>query len=242
MNFKRTWETFKGEHTMDWEGAVWYGDFGCMKTEIGDVTVTPIMRWQWANFMPEPREWKRTWINERFEHVLPATNVGLDDIATFIGRVRNRTGVEFRLPTSDEYYQMGVVDYLRVNGRSFQNLDEMGTFAWQPFMQPVGMSRRSDWGLYDTWGCVWQWCADGPENLTVTQPSGTEYTYPQRYIFGGSWRYRAKDILPGIFGGRDGYKFNAHAEVSGHDVGFRLIRVVKNESGNGGTGSVDERK
>lgn len=246
MNLKQTWANFKGEHTYDIEGSVQYGPLYCMKTPIGEITVTPITRGQWEEVLPSKSEWERTWMNEAFEHALPATNVTLHDIAKFISRFENRYGVRFRLPTSGEHYTMAMTDFLRAGGRRIlADPNALGTFAWQPFMQPVAMGTRTDWGLYDTFGCVWQWCGDETEDVSVVQVGGTIYRYPQRPIFGGSWKYRAKDVLPSILGGRNGYKFNAHAEVSGNDVGFRLIRVSQNDTGNDGgsaSGSVDERR
>ena len=245
MNLRQIWANFKGEHTYDIDGAVQYGPLYCMKTPIGEITVTPVTRGQWEQILPSKKEWERTWVNEAFEHALPATHVNLHDIGKFISRIEGTYGVSFRLPTSGEYYTMGMTDFLKAGGKRIPaDLNTLGTFAWQPFMQPVGMGDRTEWGLYDTFGCVWQWCGDETQEVSVVQPSGSIYRYAQRPIFGGSWRYRAKDVLPSILGGGDGYKFAAHAEVSGHDVGFRLIRVSQNDTGdnnNSAYGEADKR-
>jgi len=194
-------------------------------TPLGWVTITPITRAQWREYEPTPVEWQKTWVNAAWEHNLPATDITLKQIDDFISNINlglmgsdalpDSVGVA-RLPRFDEAVTMAVA-------QNFSNLNDYGTFAWQPWMQPVGFSAPNAWGLWDTVGCVWQWCADGPEEQEVVQPFGTIYTYRRRYASGASWKYKAKDSLPEVLGGQGYFGYAAHEEVRGRDIGFRLI-------------------
>ena len=196
-------------------------------TPLGWVTITPITRAQWREYEPAPVEWTKTWVNAAWEHNLPATDITLKQIDDFISNINlglmgsdalpGSVGVA-RLPMFDEAVTMAVAV-----AQNFSNLNDYGTFSWQPWMQPVGFSAPNAWGLWDTVGCVWQWCADGPEEQDVVQPFGTIYTYRRRYASGASWKYKAKDSLPEVLGGQGYFGYAAHEEVRGRDIGFRLI-------------------
>jgi len=241
LNLSQMWRSIRGRHTLDLSHAVYYADIPFARTPIGDVTITPITRDQWRNVawlsppleqrspaLPIPSEWTANVVNDAFEPLLPATHVNLTQIQAFIDILNAETGLTFRLPTRQEAFQMAVADFEEDPFLLIpRDLDQLGTFAWQPFQPPVGTSRLSTWGLYDTIGCIWQWCNDGPADESVIQPSGTIYTYPRRWITGGSWRDRARDVVPNALGGQGSFSFAAHAAVSGRDVGFRLIRDQK---------------
>ena len=199
------------------------GSIPFRETPIGWVLITPITRAQWRAYEPAPVEWKRTWVNAAWEDDLPATDITLTQIAEFIDNVNfgiPGTGLpgECRLPTLGEALTMA----LAVEDTSLP-LDSYGTFSWQPWMQPVGFSAPNAWGLWDTVGCIWQWCDDGPEEQDVVQPTGTIYTYKRRFASGGSWKYRAQECLPEAFGGRGYFAIAMDERIQGRDLGFRLI-------------------
>lgn len=55
--------------------------------------------------------------------------------------------------------------------------------------RPVGLKKPNDWGLYDTLGNVWEWCADGRRGYTakpVADPAGPLVS-ASRALRGGSW-------------------------------------------------------
>ena len=199
------------------------GRIAFRETPIGWVTITPITRAEWRAYEPAPTEWKRTWVNESWEDNLPATDLTLKQIDEFIDNINFSlpgTGLpgECRLPTLGEALTMA----LAVEDISLP-INDYGTFSWQPWMQPVGFSMANAWGLWDTVGCVWQWCADGPEGMDVVQPTGTVYTYKRRFASGGSWKYSARECLPEAFGGRGYFAIAMDERIQGRDLGFRLI-------------------
>ena len=62
---------------------------------------------------------------------------------------------------------------------------------------PVGQKKPNAWGLYDTYGSVWQWCADWfSENYYRHAPSIDPPGAPQaptRVLRGGAWNYDASN-------------------------------------------------
>ena len=205
------------------DSVVQIGPIAFRETPIGWISATPITRAQWRAYEPAPSEWKRTWVNEAWEDNLPATDLTLKQIDEFVDNINfglPGTGLpgECRLPTLGEALTMAVA----VVDVSLP-LNAYGTFSWQPWMQPVAFNEPNAWGLWDTVGCVWQWCSDGPDEQDVMQPSGTIYTYKRRFASGGSWQYRAKECLPEAFGGQGYFAIAMDERIQGRDLGFRLI-------------------
>jgi len=228
--FKRSLKALAGDRPSDLSVQTGYvdhyylGPFDFVQTPIGYVTKTPVTRDQWRTYAAEPKQWKKTWVNRAFEGELPANYVSLDMVDEFLSDLNFRFSSvldevgTIRLPTYEEAYGLAVADGVRP-----ERLQDLGTFAWQPWMQPVGMSKPNAYGLFDMLGCIWQWCSDGPPLEPVEQPGGAVYTYERRYVTGGSWQYKAEDIVPSGLGGTGRFGYAAAVTAYGRDVGFRLI-------------------
>ena len=125
-------------------------------------------------------------------------------------------GTGFRLPTEAEWEyacRAGTCDaYAGI-------LDEM---AWHDgnsgaITHAVGQKKPNAWGVYDMYGNVWEWCADGYRNYparAVTDPVGSE-SGRHRVIRGGSWISDIRDC-------RSAERNWRIAENKNDDIGCRL--------------------
>ncbi len=134
------------------------------------------------------------------------------DAASFMGKLRARTGKTFDLPTESQWEYAGragtttafnsgknltvwdrcpnmseVGRYLYNGGNSSgQTVDTSGATA------KAGSYPPNQWGLYDIHGNVWEWCLDwyGTYPGTVSDPKGVT-TGTGRVLRGGGWGYGA---------------------------------------------------
>ena len=95
---------------------------------------------------------------------LPVYNVSWNDVKTFISKLNDMTGRNYRLPKEAEWEfaaRGGVMS------KSFQysgsnNLDEVGWYRDNSNAKPhpVGTKKPNELGIYDMTGNVSEWCAD----------------------------------------------------------------------------------
>jgi formylglycine-generating enzyme required for sulfatase activity len=94
----------------------------------------------------------------------------LDEIAWYGGNC----GVEFDLPEGAD-----------TSGWAEKQYDFERGGTW-----PVGQKHANDWGLYDTLGNVWEWCADRYR----LYGSEDEEASAERVLRGGSWYGNARNV------------------------------------------------
>jgi formylglycine-generating enzyme required for sulfatase activity len=140
----------------------------------------------------------------------PVGNVSWDDAVAFCTKVKERTGLELRLPTEAEWeyacragtttvYYTGDTEADLARAGCFGGNSERGFKIWkwdrrrrEP--RAVGSFVPNAWGLYDMHGNMWEWCADWygeyPTGIVV-DPLGPE-NGQSRVQRGGSWSFYAQ--------------------------------------------------
>jgi formylglycine-generating enzyme required for sulfatase activity/pimeloyl-ACP methyl ester carboxylesterase len=135
------------------------------------------------------------------------------DAASFLGRLRARTGHTFDLPTEAQWEyacRAGTTSALN-NGTNLQstgsdpNMDLLGRYWYNGGSNyssdpisggsaVVGSYLPNQWGLYDMHGNVWEWCLDWYQSAlgtsAVSDPVGAS-SGSIRVFRGGNWHYNA---------------------------------------------------
>ena len=137
----------------------------------------------------------------------PVERVSWEDCQTFILKLNQLTGRNFRLPTEAEW------EYAARGGRSRRGYKYAGTtsyldgYAWYDgnsgnATHPVGQKNANELGLYDMSGNVNEWCADWYGDNTSsaqTNPQGPS-SGSDRVFRGGSWCGTARGCRVSIQG------------------------------------------
>ena len=172
---------------------------------------------------------------------------------SYLGKLRTRTGLDFDLPSEAQWEfaaRAGNGDTRWGDGSGILNTDEdanlnrLGRYkanggyvggTSEPAQacdadngtSVVGTYAPNAWGLYDTFGNVWEWCLDcfaanitangGAVNTVADSPvnTATGQSGQQRSFRGGSWLSSANDCRPAVRSYNPG-------SWSGKYVGFRL--------------------
>ena len=149
----------------------------------------------------------------------PITMVAWNDAAAFCGFAGGRLPTEAeweyaaRVGKDDEIYPLN-----DENSRDKANFDgKKGNDVYE-FTAPVGKFDRSEWGLFDMAGNVWEWCLDWFSKTyfteqPITDPKGPA-TGTKHVARGGSWFSDPKKHLRLSY--RDGFD-------AGNNIGFRCV-------------------
>ena len=153
----------------------------------------------------------------------PVEQVSWNDVQDFIGRLNQRTGQRYRLPTEAEW------EYAARSGgkrEKYAGGDSVDSVAWYGgnsgiSTHPAGQKQPNGLGIYDMSGNVWEWCQDwygtySPGSLR--NPAGPS-SGSIRINRGGGWGSYPR-------GERAANRFSDYPEGRSYDLGFRLIRTV----------------
>ncbi len=125
----------------------------------------------------------------------PVESVSWDDCQTFIAKLNQLTGQNFRLPTEAEW-EYAARGGVKRQGHKFAGSDDVEEVAWSTASDPdeygaqtVALKLPNELGLYDMSGNVWEWCQDWLSNYTAmpqTNPKGPN-SGSARVVRGGCW-------------------------------------------------------
>ncbi|MBR3938826.1 MAG: SUMF1/EgtB/PvdO family nonheme iron enzyme [Bacteroidales bacterium] len=123
----------------------------------------------------------------------PVERVSWDDCQTFIRKLNQLTGQNFRLPSEAEW-EYAARGGNRSNGYKYAGSNSVGTVAWYgdnsgSTTHKVKTKQPNELGIYDMSGNVWEWCQDKwCDNYNSPRNSGG------RVLRGGSWISHAGDV------------------------------------------------
>ncbi len=185
-----------------------------------------------GKFEVNQKEWNKimSYNPSRFKgDDLPVDYVSWDDVQDFLKILREKSKKNYDLPTEAEWEKASRADSLTryCFGDDPKDLDD---YAWyynnsgiQP--HPVGKKKPNNWGIYDMYGNILEWCSDWYDEKYY---SASQYKNPDgpaagtlHILRGGSWlnyqpsanSYSRVRLIPKI-------KLN--------DVGFRCVLRINN--------------
>ena len=155
----------------------------------------------------------------------PEDRVNWNDAIEFCQQLSQRTGKNYRLPSEAEW------EYACRAGTQTKyyfgdDEKQLENYAWyygnsKNKIHPVGRKKPNQFGLYDMYGNVWEWCSDRwHENYQNAPTDGSSWETGTvdslRVIRGGSWGSAAINC-------RSAYRDRSNAGNRFSFIGFRLV-------------------
>ena len=152
---------------------------------------------------------------------LPVEQVSWNDCQTFISRLNNLTGKNFRLPTEAEW-EYAARGGNRSRGYKYSGSNVLSDVAWYDDnsgnkTHPVGSKSPNELGLYDMSGNVYEWCSDWKgtySSFAQTNPTGPS-SGSYRVYRGGCWYFITGNC-------RSSYRFILTPVNRNGNLGLRL--------------------
>ncbi|WP_417380102.1 bifunctional serine/threonine-protein kinase/formylglycine-generating enzyme family protein [Gimesia sp.] len=191
------------------------------------LATTVVTQKQWKSIMGTT-PWKRKAQVEEGDSN-PATFVNWNDAQQFIGKLNQREGVNYRLPTEAEWEyacRAGSASAYAF-GKSPENLKEYAWFNTKIFRgtsetntHPVAQKQANGFGIYDLHGNILEWCQDWYEDIyylisPTYDPSGPN-SGSQRVTRGGCWGFGAQKC-------RSASRNSSGPLARNRRLGFRIV-------------------
>ena len=154
----------------------------------------------------------------------PMYYISWDDCQTFITKLNQLTGKNFRLPTEAEW-EYAARGGQKSRGYKYAGSNILSDVAWYmdnsgSESHPVKQKQANELGLYDMSGNVYEWCQDWYGNYgsaAQTNPTGPS-SGSFRVFRGGSWSYSAS-------GCRVAHRDYYSPGIRDSNLGFRVVLV-----------------
>lgn len=149
----------------------------------------------------------------------PVENVSWNEIQIFIRKLNQKSGLDFRLPTEEEWEFAA-----RAGSKTAfagAELERMGWYSENAknHTHPVGQKQANNWGLFDMHGNVWEWVQD----LYSHDHSSTSITAKQSQK-GGVFRvFRGGSLDDNARANRSASRRKRQPDGRFHYIGFRLV-------------------
>ncbi|MFK5970651.1 MAG: formylglycine-generating enzyme family protein [Candidatus Marithrix sp.] len=155
----------------------------------------------------------------------PVINVYWQDAVAYTEWLTQETGNEYRLPSEAEWEYMARAETKTVYwwgdkiNENKANCDGCNSKWDNKKTAPVGSFKPNKFGIYDTAGNVFEWCADNwHDNYKEAPNDGSVWkgNDPEFVIRGGAWSY---------FPNNARVSFRFHIKYFSKEIGFRVVKT-----------------
>jgi len=154
----------------------------------------------------------------------PVTDINKEDIDCFINDLSHVTGLNFRLPTGEEW-TWAAKGGLKSMGYKYIGSNDVNEIAWwkensDEMIHAVALKKPNELGLYDMAGNVWELTSDAREEsfllLTLLNPNAKPSTHKVYSDYGGCYFDKPDHFTPT-------FKGHVNEDEKSSILGFRLV-------------------